>query len=406
MKKKSKLKGVKPQRKSVKAKAAKSYTAKASDSNYSVFDDSRSQYSNNPPRGFTPQVLGQQDFREQDFTQQNFDKQNFTQQNFRYKDDDRPIYGNQNFNSHFSDQQNSNDFNRSNFDYDNYRDTYNDSAPNNVFNTVLSGSSNEYNERVHKTTVKSARREQRFKKAKNKLRNKLLIIALIVLCVLALIFGGVFVYRSPLFAVENVEVTGVSHLTNEEITQLAAVPNDSTLLRIDADGICKRLQTHAWIQSATIHRNFPNTITIEIVERSPAATVKVNANSTWVISNDGIWLSAATNDDIESLRKIIDVDATIATPSSGVSCKDEGVLNAIDIFAGLSTDFVSQIDSISAPSASKTQLNLKNGVVVAFGDATEIELKESVIKELMAQNEGKISYINVRIPSRPIFRSK
>ena len=228
---------------------------------------------------------------------------------------------------------------------------------------------------------------------------------LVVFAILALIFGAIFLYRSDLFTVENVQVEGVSHLTSEEITQLASVPNDTTLLRVDTSAITSRLKQHAWIQDVTINRNFPDTLTIYITERKPAACVKINSDSIWVISADCAWLSAATQQDWDSNRKIIDVIPSITAPASGSECTDEGVKNAIQIFDELPNDFASEIDTVSAESVIKTQLNLKSGVVVAFGDAENIEQKVAVINELLSKHEGKISYINVRTPSRPTYRS-
>ena len=52
----------------------------------------------------------------------------------------------------------------------------------------------------------------------------------------------------------------------------------------------------------------------------------------------------------------------------------------------------------------KTTLTLKSGVTVAFGDASDLELKEADINALLQEHEGKISYINVRVPDRPTYR--
>ena len=53
----------------------------------------------------------------------------------------------------------------------------------------------------------------------------------------------------------------------------------------------------------------------------------------------------------------------------------------------------------------KTSLTLKGGVEVAFGVAEDMELKEADIWTLLDKHEGKISYINVRVPDRPTYRT-
>lgn len=67
------------------------------------------------------------------------------------------------------------------------------------------------------------------------------------------------------------QVNGSAHLTSQEITSIAAVSDDSTLLRLDSKGIKERLEDNAWVQNAAIHRVFPDTIVIDITEREPGA---------------------------------------------------------------------------------------------------------------------------------------
>ena len=250
--------------------------------------------------------------------------------------------------------------------------------------------------------IRAREREQRIR---SHYRKFVMRIVIVVAAVLLVIFGSIFVYRSDLFHVNNVQINGVSHLTSQEITEIAAVPADSTLLRLDAAGIKQRLEDNAWVQSATIHRSLPDTIVIDVTERTPGAVVRINDKQTWVISTDRSWLSAATEDDWNNDMRIIDVSNSIAQPVSGSECTDGGIKNALAILDGISDDLKSQIQSISAESSIKTSLNLKNGITVAFGDSSNIQLKEAAINELLSQYAGKISYINVRVPASPTYRT-
>ena len=250
--------------------------------------------------------------------------------------------------------------------------------------------------------IRAREREQRIR---SHYRKFVMRIVIVVAAVLLVIFGSIFVYRSDLFHVNNVQINGVSHLTSQEITEIAAVPADSTLLRLDAAGIKQRLEDNAWVQSATIHRSLPDTIVIDVTERTPGAVVRINDKQTWVISTDSSWLSAATEDDWNNDMRIIDVSNSIAQPVSGSECTDGGIKNALAILDGISDDLKSQIQSISAESSIKTSLNLKNGITVAFGDSSNIQLKEAAINELLSQYAGKISYINVRVPASPTYRT-
>ncbi len=264
--------------------------------------------------------------------------------------------------------------------------------------------SSNISERTRARRAGEIRTEQRAKRQRSQYRKFILRIVAIIGVVLLLIFGGIFLYRSDLFHVNNVQVNGVSHLTSQEITSIAAVSDDSTLLRLDANGIIARLKDNAWVQDVAIHRVFPDTIEINITERAPGAVVNINDKSTWVISTDGTWLSAATTEDQQTAMHIIDVSPTLPTPISGTECTDGGIKNALSIMGAISKDLLSKIVSISAESSLKTSLNLADGVTVAFGDSSDVEIKEAAINSLLSKYEGKISYINVRVPTRPTYR--
>ena len=250
-----------------------------------------------------------------------------------------------------------------------------------------------------------ARAQQRERRTHNAYITHVLRILGIVAAVLVTIFGAIFVYRSDLFHVDNIEVYGTYHLNNLEVTRIAAVSDDSTLLRLDEAGIKRRLGENAWVQNAEVQRVFPNTLKIIITERSGEAVVRINDKSIWVVSADGAWLSSATNDDWNAGPRIVDVSTSIVSPVSGKACDDEGILNALNAIKVLSQRTKNEIDTISAESAAKTTLNLKSGVSVAFGEAKDVELKEAAIWSILDKLQGKVSYINVHVPSRPTYRS-
>lgn len=252
--------------------------------------------------------------------------------------------------------------------------------------------------------VGDIRAAERARRQRAQYRKYVIKIAAAIVAVLVVVFGCIFIYRSDLLAVENVTVSGVSHLTDQEVTQLAAVPDDSTLLRLDSDGIAQRLCEHPWVQSVHVVRKFPNTVELNVTERQAGAAVKISSKSIWVISTDGVWLSAATKADWKNSRRIVGVNETAANPVAGAECTDEGILNALKVYDSLSSTLLDQVKQISAESSVKTTLTLKSGVTVAFGDASDLELKEADINALLQEHEGKISYINVRVPDRPTYR--
>ncbi|MEG1397263.1 MAG: FtsQ-type POTRA domain-containing protein [Raoultibacter sp.] len=248
-------------------------------------------------------------------------------------------------------------------------------------------------------------------------------VVIVLVIVSVLIAAGIGVYSSPLFAITNVTVKGVEHLTTNEMTQLASVPATTTLVRVDSAGIKGRLMQNAWVKDASINRIFPDTLELAITERSIAAVAQVsvdNAQSVqnWAISSDGVWLMSIPAQDSEEGKatspqvyldaaealSIIDVPYGVS-PKVGAACTDASILNALKVIDGMTTSLKDQVKCVSATGGESTTLTLDSGVQIAFGTSEDIREKERVCLQLIEENPGKIAYINVRVVDRPTWRS-
>ena len=276
---------------------------------------------------------------------------------------------------------------------------------------------------VSSTRVGDLDRAVRAERARKTYRRYLIRIAIVMVLIACLVGGGVVLYFSDAFHIEEVEVEGVSHLTASEMEVLANVPSSTTLLRVDTATIESNLLRDAWVQSASIERIFPNTLKITITERTIAAVVEVptsNAVTTqeWAIASDGTWLMAIPSQDSElgqSISQQIYTDAENAlhitdvpygtTPEIGSVCKDDNVNNALSIVSGMTTELADQVVQVKATDAESTLLTLESGVEIAFGKAENIRDKERVCLEILSENPDTVAYINVRTVDRPTWRA-
>jgi cell division protein FtsQ len=333
----------------------------------------------------------------------------------------------------------------------------------------------------------TVREHRRRRKAALRRGRRASTVLLIIACVLiVLVAAAFFVYQSPLFTVKEVRVEGAQRLGGARLTELAAVAEGSTLLRLDSEGIRERLESDPWVLAAEVHRSFPATVVLVVQERQMAAVVKAPASqdgaspSEAILSEDGVWLAvfatpatttttgegaagegegaegegegegaagegtegegegagegstdadtagegAANSEtatlpaqgaaslledvrlgaaEVEALPLVEDVAQGLSF-EVGRAVVDEGVLNALAIINGFSPDMLAQLRSISAPDRVKTMLTLTNNVGVAFGAAEDIEAKEQVIRALLAEHEGRLTYINVRVADRASYR--
>ena len=272
-------------------------------------------------------------------------------------------------------------------------------------------------------SIGEIKRSERRERAKKNSRRFALRIVIIVGIVVALIAGWAALYNSSAFTITNVEVEGVEHLTSSEMSQLANVPADATLLRIDTDAVRNRLMQTAWVEDATVSRVFPDTLKISVTEREIEAIVEVpnrtgSTIKSWAIAKDHMWLmpipdknseaakttSAQIYEDAETALHITDVPYGTSA-EIGQICTDSNVNNALDIIAGMTTDLANHIQKVSAAGPAETTLLLDSGVEIAFGKAENIRDKERVILQILDENPDAVAYINVRMVETPTWRS-
>ena len=241
--------------------------------------------------------------------------------------------------------------------------------------------------------------------------------------IVGLLAGWAALYNSPVFSIEHVTVKGVEHLTPDEMAQLANVPADTTLLRVDIDSIADRVSKNSWVQDVQVNRVFPDTLEIDVTERPVAAIVEipVSQGSTvkhWAIAEDHTWLmpipeagsdaakttSSKIYEDEENVFHIVDVPYGTKA-EIGQVCTDENVNNALDIVGGMTTDLAGRVKKVSAAGTAETTLVLDNGVEIAFGKAEDIRDKERVIQKILEENPSGVAYINVRIVENPTWRA-
>ena len=267
------------------------------------------------------------------------------------------------------------------------------------------------------------RRDAERERTKATRRKRLVVAIAAVAVVVALVVGLVALLRAPVFVIESVDVQGADHLTAEEVAHLAPVAQGATLLNVDADGIVAGLKRDAWVQDVTVNRIFPSTLQVLVTERKVGAIIEVPTGSTqfiqlWAIAPDGMWLmpipaqdsdvgkgiSPKIYEDVDAAMRIVGLPSGIK-PEIGAYCTDDAVNNALHIVDGMTTELADQVRTVSAADKDSTLIKLDSGVEIAFGTAENIRDKERICLEILSKNEGKVAYINVRVPERPTWRS-
>lgn len=238
----------------------------------------------------------------------------------------------------------------------------------------------------------------------------LLVVGVITVSVLA---------RTTAFTIASIDTQATDHLSAENIARLAKVERGATLLNVDTDTIEDNLRKNPWVGSVRISREFPDRLRIEVTERKVSYVVSMASGSVaWYLGEGNVWiepvkLDVSGNDSVvdsalamaDSLGAVLIADVPPSvSPVAGTQSTDDAIEAVMSFQEQFSSDFSSQVASYSAPSTDDISCVLKSGVEVSLGSVSNVDSKEAVVKGILDQYPGEVTYINVRVPSSPSYR--
>ena len=257
-------------------------------------------------------------------------------------------------------------------------------------------------ERSAGSRLVDARRQDRERRHVSIRRRRVGIALGVVVLLIASAFGVLQLRDARTFAVTNVRVSGASAVASGTVARLAAIPADATLLNLDTDAVAGRLETDPWVASATVQRDFPHTVVITLRERTPAVWANISRRVRWLVSSDGYWLRPRSRNDTLVVPVVTDVEGLV--PEVGKAVGSPEVTNVLAVLRGLGPQLRELVTYASAPSVEKTALVTRTGIQIFVGPATDMKKKDAVVRAILAQQKGKLVYINVRTPDRPTWR--
>lgn len=253
--------------------------------------------------------------------------------------------------------------------------------------------------RAPERDAKRAAREERLRKQRRAMWAK---IGAVLFVLAGLVAGVIALYSSSTFTITTVDVEGANELTADDVTSAAALPPGSTLLRYPREEMEERLRLHPWIADVRISRRFPHTLIIHVNERAPVALVDVGEAHFWLVDAAATVLGERTPETTETVTIVRDLPGL--TPVAGERLDSAVLDNALTIIEGLSDDLRAQVRAVSAPSVDLTTLITVNDVEILVGSAEEIEKKDLVARQIIAEQGENVVHINVRTVDRPTWR--
>lgn len=205
---------------------------------------------------------------------------------------------------------------------------------------------------------------------------------------LALLSVGVgFAFKSDFFNIEYINVKGDSILKKDSIINASGLLIGENLLKISPKETEDKIKLLPYIKDADVKYKIPNTINIQVVERVPVIQLKSLANYL-LIDKEG-FVVEITDIKKEELPTI--VGYSIKEKEPGENIKDDE--NGIKLEEFFTEDdiikMIKKINNINFDLEGEINIDLNNGIGVAFGPLDNIEYKLRLLDRILVDIENK-----------------
>ncbi len=182
---------------------------------------------------------------------------------------------------------------------------------------------------------------------------------------------------TPALSVRDVQVRGVSALTQDQVRTALDVPMGTPLLKVDLTAAAARVAALGRVARATVDRQYPSELVVSVQERIPVVFVD-KPGGTHLLDSTGV--DFATEPPPPGVPRLVAPDPAPADPLTTA---------ALQVIAALPSSVRVQVVQITPGSPVDVRFTLLDGRTVAWGAPADMVRKGEVLAALLTQ-PGKI----------------
>jgi cell division protein FtsQ len=209
--------------------------------------------------------------------------------------------------------------------------------------------------------------------------------------------------QTSMFAVQAVEVEGVSADVAAQVRHVLRKYDGRSLVAIDADAVEQNVAGLAAVRSSSVDRAFPHTLRVHVVPEVPVAVLRRGAES-WLVSGRGRVIGEIERGTQRALPRIW-LPAGTELELGALLADDPGGLAARSLAAFVDSGFPKRIVFVRALDGQIT-LGLRGGLEIRLGDPSDLRLKIAIVHGILPMlplpAAGGPDYLDVAVPERPV----
>ncbi|MEU5692524.1 FtsQ-type POTRA domain-containing protein [Actinosynnema sp. NPDC020468] len=206
-----------------------------------------------------------------------------------------------------------------------------------------------------------------------------------MLTVLSIVGLVVVIWFTPVFGVREVDVTGITDLTADEVRGAAAIEEGTPLIRLDVAAVESRVRRLARVAGVRVERSLPGTVRLTVDERDPVGVVK---------APDGAHLLDSTGKDYAVVAQ-----PPPALPELKLSTDERAVRAAVRVLTGLPAELRGEVQAVSSSTGSDVKLSLTAGREVRWGTAENTARKAAVLLVLLTRQGTSFDVSSPELPT-------
>lgn len=221
-------------------------------------------------------------------------------------------------------------------------------------------------------------------------------------------------FTSPRLELSRVEVRGTERFSPKQVAELGHVELGQNMFRVNLSRVAQQLEKEPLIRDATVTRQLPNTLQVELKERAPALQLaSAVAPGAWFqVDEDGVVFQKVTQPNLKLPQAEI---APKLLPKVGGSLRPD-LTAAIQECAELARREKLTVSKIRVDEPEKLWLNVvtpaspsrpAGSLAVFLGRATDLPAKFQDIRNLLQSSHSQVAsaeYLNVMTAGHPSYR--